>query len=137
MIIHFCDKCGEEAHSPTQYFGREFCGACAEMVEHLVQDWTDNDHYEEEYVQDNSKQYIEWNPQALGFPSEMGLYLVTVEFNNKNERTGDYYKSRMIRIAKYTGAPCWYKPGKEFGLIEETGGKVTAWAELPVEYKTE
>ena len=131
MLIRICDKCKREISEPINIFERELCSECSKDVEQIVNDWVDGNceapavcsaPLDDEHIYD-------WHSQQLGFPSERGFYLVTVEYNN-----GDY-TTRNVRIAKFTGSPCWYKPGKEYGLIEETGGRVTAWAELPEAYQ--
>lgn len=139
MFIRICDKCKEEIREPNEVFGRELCEDCLERLKSLVNEWVDDDSddfaMEEELVPDGFKGF-EWHSQQLGFPPVRGNYLITVEFVNKSEVEGESNTiSHMVRIAKYTGAPCWYKLGKEYGLIEETGGKVTAWAELPEAYE--
>lgn len=128
MIKHFCDRCGYELTEPIMFNDKEICMDCSEIIEDFIDGKLDEFPVGAAENQPCSWDGTEWNDMKLGFPNERGIYLVTVEFSNPSGT------SRMVRFAKYTGAPCWYKPGKEYGLIDETGGKVTAWAVSPEPY---
>jgi NMD protein affecting ribosome stability and mRNA decay len=105
MIVHFCDKCGEEIKAPfTTIGGKELCDNCTALTEKWIE--AEND-------------------MKLGFPSERGFYLVTIRFNDGE---------RSVRMARYTGSPVWFKAAKDSGIVEENGIKVIAWAELPEPY---
>lgn len=135
MIKHFCDKCGEEVKVPYIIKGKELCDSCSEQVCRWIEGDTDLPVPCSETAVYEASSGIEWHDMRMGFPNERGLYLTTVEFNDPGG------VSAMVRISKYMGDPCWYKPpcwykfGKEFELVEETGGKVTAWAEMPAAYE--
>lgn len=120
MIVHFCDKCGEEIKAPFTTIGaKELCDNCTALTEKWIE--AENDLPEHENVE-------LWHDMKLGFPSERGFYLVTIRFN-------DGVKS--VRMARYTGSPVWFKAAKDSGIVEENGIKVIAWAELPEPYSND
>ena len=118
MIVHLCDKCKEQTAEPIQIGDNEFCRTCAEKAKRFLSDFSEGISPE-----------VEWHDMKLeGFPEERGYYLVTVLFHSTDGI------ERMVRVAKFTGAPYWYKPGTDTGYIENSGGTVTAWCEMPAPY---
>ena len=118
MIVHLCDKCKEQTAEPIQIGDNEFCRTCAEKAKRFLSDFSEG-----------LSPDVEWHDMKLeGFPEERGYYLVTVLFHSTDGI------ERMVRVAKFTGAPYWYKPGTDTGYIENSGGTVTAWSEMPAPY---
>lgn len=124
MIRHFCDKCGAEIAEAHTVMDKELCDVCIDRVDA----WIDGK-YELDFPMEHNCVNTEWHDMRMGYPNERGIYLVTVEFNGQDGI------SHMVRFAKYTGAPCWYKIGMDaVGTVEDTGGRVTAWAHSPDPY---
>ena len=132
MVKHFCDKCGSELSSESQ-FKREIagevyydlCDDCNEMLLRVVDNFVSTD-WNEVAPKPEAKTFSCWHDMKLGFPAVQGTYLVTIRFD-------DGTISR--RIAKFRGDPCWYKMGRSFGLIDEEGAEVIAWTDLPEPYE--
>lgn len=121
MIKHVCDKCGADIAEPLYLDGIELCKGCYEEAYEVLNKWLQS-----KAERDSG---IKWHDQRLGFPNVKGLYLLTMAFDNMGEEVRD------IRIGRYAGFPYWYRAAKTLTLIENSGGKVIAWAELPEAYK--
>jgi len=121
MKITVCDKCKAEIiGSPEYVIGKELCPDCADELDRVTENWCNGKKY--------SYNGREWHDQRLGFPHVNGQYLLTLKFPD-----GD----KCVRTGQYTGFPRWYKTAAGLTPIEETGGKVTAWAEVPQPYNPE
>jgi len=141
MIIHICDKCGITLGSGVkneigEILDKELCVSCGKELEKLMKIWIEGGHTADTGAENSceGRSALEWHPQSEGFPPKKGVYMLTIRRNDSRARNLGTEQVQMY-MAKFTGAPCWYKMGKEFGLIDELGGTVTAWAEMPEPYK--
>lgn len=129
MIKHFCDKCGNEVATPHSVYDFELCDKCHSKLEETLGEVAEKfiSGELESNKKANKECQSEWHDIRLGYPSITGVYLVAIRRNG--------YSSS--RLAKYNnGTYGWYKLGKySDAFIEEDGGEVVAWAEIPAPFE--
>lgn len=128
MTKHFCDMCGIEIDTEkTEIFRKfELCNFCAENVESYILNEpvaiADKDTVIPNFV---------WHDINDELPEKDGIFLVTLEFQSISGIT------HQVRIAKFDGLAYWYKMNRNNAMIEESGGNIIAWAEIPEPFEKE
>jgi len=118
MLLHVCDRCRQELdeNNTTIFKDYELCESCADRLTEYVTKGA---------PKEKPVKGVDWHDMKLGMPTRAGVYLLTIDFGS-----GDV----DVRFGKYAGGTEWLKNSKNYGLINEFGGEVTAWAEMPDPY---
>ena len=133
MVKHYCDRCKTEievsktdplANERRMIKDYELCDHCLNELSRSIDDFVSGNSKSSDPKSDSS-----WHNIRLGYPSITGVYLVAIRNSNNG-----YSASRL---AKYNnGSYGFYKLGKYSDrLIEEDGGEVVAWAEIPAPFE--
>lgn len=128
MIKHYCDMCSIEIFAEKSVFFRKFelCEFCAENVENFIM----NEPIEAANSNADMPHFV-WHDINDDLPEKDGIFLVTLEFKSISGIT------HQVRIAKFDGLAYWYKMNRNNAMIEESGGNIIAWAEIPEPFEKE